>query len=113
MCLGVPHYHLKVDEQIEPLTALAQRYLNHHSCPRMMNDFQRRLDFVFDQLKAFGADALIVERLTFCTLMGGETYLLEKEAGKRGCEVVNPARYKNAVMSGWQPRPPASVGQTP
>jgi benzoyl-CoA reductase/2-hydroxyglutaryl-CoA dehydratase subunit BcrC/BadD/HgdB len=72
------------NEPDEPVAALARRYLYHPSCPRMINDFERRKDAIFNAFRESGADAIIAEKLMFCDLWGGEIFLLRKEAKERG-----------------------------
>lgn len=88
MCLGVPHYDNLVQENGDPVRNISERYLKHLSCPRMMDDFRRRLKFVFQNIEKFKADALIVDRLEFCTLMGSDNALLLKEANKRNVPIL-------------------------
>lgn len=88
LCLGQRHFDLEVSEADEPLVAIANRYLNHLSCPRMIDDFQRRLDFFTDSIKNYNLDAIIIEKLLFCSLWGGENYLLKNEIKSAGFPVL-------------------------
>jgi benzoyl-CoA reductase subunit C len=82
ICLGAPHYDTLVDEAATPFDALAERYLTHLSCPRMMDDIHRRLSYMHDQIDAYNVDAVISEKLEFCTLMAGEIFMHKKELAK-------------------------------
>ncbi|MBA7594506.1 Benzoyl-CoA reductase subunit C [subsurface metagenome] len=83
LCFGVRDFWDLVDEDAEPLVALAKRYLYRISCPRNMGH-RERVTFINDMLKEFKADGVIVERLKFCDAWGGEGAMLEwkeREAG--------------------------------
>ncbi len=82
ICLGRSHFHTLVELKDDPIRAIAKRYLTHLSCPRMMDDMRRRMAYMHDEIKEYNVDAIIVEKLEFCTLMAGETFLYKNEAGK-------------------------------
>jgi len=83
ICLGSRHFNLPVDESAEPIRALAVRYLSHLSCPRMMNDFHKRLAYIEEMKKEYAVDAIIAEKLKFCDLWGGELFIYRKDAVKK------------------------------
>jgi len=82
LCLGARHFDTPVDESAEPIQGLAKRYLGHISCPRMMNDFQRRLDDLHKKREEYSIDAVIAEKLKFCDIWGGEMFIMRKESKK-------------------------------
>jgi benzoyl-CoA reductase subunit C len=82
-CLGIMQFDLNVDENVnDPLRAIAQRYLKRISCPRMVDDYRLRLDFMNAAIKEFKVDAVILDKLEFCTLWSGMVYLYKKELEK-------------------------------
>jgi benzoyl-CoA reductase/2-hydroxyglutaryl-CoA dehydratase subunit BcrC/BadD/HgdB len=82
-CLGVMHFDLSTDENAkDPLRAIAERYLKRISCPRMVDDYQERLDFMKAAIKEFNVDAVILDKLEFCTLWSGMMYLYKRELEK-------------------------------
>jgi len=83
LCLGSRHFDTLVDENLEPPRALAERYLTHLSCPRMMNAFSDRLQYVNSIRSEFKVDAVIIEKLKFCDLWGGEIFITRREAAAR------------------------------
>ncbi len=89
ICLGSSHFDTLVEEAGDPLSALSHRYLKHLSCPRMMDDTDRRIAFVFDQVDKYHADAIIAERMEFCTLMAGEIFIYKKEAQKVNVPILS------------------------
>lgn len=87
-CLGNRHIDLEADENVDPLEALARRYLTHLSCPRMMDDFHSRLGFVESKIKENAVDAVIAEKLKFCDLWGGEMYLMKQESKRNDYPIL-------------------------
>jgi benzoyl-CoA reductase/2-hydroxyglutaryl-CoA dehydratase subunit BcrC/BadD/HgdB len=88
ICLGTRHFLDEVGTEENPLQAIAQRYLSHLSCPRMMGDFQRRLDYLLGVSKEYGIDGAIIEKLKFCDIWGGEMYLHRVESKNRGIPLL-------------------------
>jgi benzoyl-CoA reductase/2-hydroxyglutaryl-CoA dehydratase subunit BcrC/BadD/HgdB len=80
ICLGTRHFIDEVTPEGEPLQAIARRYLNHLSCPRMMGDFNRRFGYLMSLKDEYGIDGAIIEKLKFCDLWGGEIYLYRAES---------------------------------
>lgn len=82
-CLGVMQFDTATDENAkDPLRAIATRYLKRMSCPRMVDDYQYRLDFMNAAIKDFKVDAVILDKLEFCTLWSGMMYLYKRELEK-------------------------------
>ena len=46
LCFGSRFYTDQVDEDGDPVFALAKRYLSHNECPRMYGDYQRTLIYL-------------------------------------------------------------------
>jgi benzoyl-CoA reductase/2-hydroxyglutaryl-CoA dehydratase subunit BcrC/BadD/HgdB len=88
ICLGTRHFLDEVGTEENPLQAIAQRYLSHLSCPRMMGDFQRRLDYLLTVREEYGIDGAIIEKLKFCDIWGGEIYLHRVESKNRGIPLL-------------------------
>jgi len=82
ICLGAKNFDTLVDESLDPIVALAQRYINHLSCPRMMNDVKGRLDNLYKIKEDYKIEAIIAEKLKFCDLWGGELFIYRQEAKK-------------------------------
>jgi len=79
ICLGSRHFLDEIKTEGDSLQAIAHRYLNHLSCPRMMGDFNRRFDYLLDVRNEYGVDGAIIEKLKFCDIWGGEIYLYRQE----------------------------------
>ena len=84
LCVGLRHFWDLVDEDSEPLAALARRYLERSiSCPRMV-DYQARLKFVSDLAKEFKVDGIIIQRMKMCDNWGCDSALIRRQARKEG-----------------------------
>ena len=88
ICLGSRHFLDEVKQEAYPLKAIADRYLSHLSCPRIMNDFDRRFDYLLSVKKDYGIDGAIIEKLKFCDLWGGEIYNYRVEAKKKSVPLL-------------------------
>jgi benzoyl-CoA reductase/2-hydroxyglutaryl-CoA dehydratase subunit BcrC/BadD/HgdB len=88
MCIGLRHFDGLAGERDDVLGAISRRYLQHLSCPRMVNDFRRRLAHVQETIKAYGARAVILEKLKFCDLWGGEAFIWRRELTKHGIPIL-------------------------
>ncbi|PKN23927.1 MAG: 2-hydroxyacyl-CoA dehydratase [Deltaproteobacteria bacterium HGW-Deltaproteobacteria-22] len=82
ICLGARYFELPVPVGGDPLAALGERYLRNLSCPRMMDDVAGRIAHVRERVSDFGADAVILEKLEFCSMMSGESYISSHELRK-------------------------------
>lgn len=83
MCFGLKAFWDLVDEDSEPIAALAKRYIERISCPRMI-DHPRRDSFIKDMVNEFKVDGIIVQRLKYCDCWGCEGAMIEWEAKKAG-----------------------------
>jgi benzoyl-CoA reductase/2-hydroxyglutaryl-CoA dehydratase subunit BcrC/BadD/HgdB len=83
VCLGARYFDLEVYETGDPIEAIAKRYLNKFSCPRMVNAFDMRIKFLCDTIREYKIDAVITEKLKFCDLWGVENMMM-KESRKNG-----------------------------
>lgn len=63
----------------DPLQAIVKRVYERISCPRMMDDHQRRLEFVNNEIKSGNIDGVILQRINNCDLHGCENMILEHE----------------------------------
>jgi len=79
ICLGSRHFLDEVENEGHPLKNIADRYISHLSCPRMMGDFERRFDYLLNIRDEYGIEGAIIEKLKFCDIWGGEIYLHRQE----------------------------------
>jgi len=100
-CLGIMNFDMSTEENTnDPLRAIAGRYLKRISCPRMVDDYERRLDFMNDAVREFKVDAVILDKLEFCTLWSGMVYLYKKELEKTNIPHLKLSRELNSGATG-------------
>ena len=85
LCWGWKSYADLADEEIDPIDGIARRILEHMPCPRMLDQYPKRLANLLEAVKRYRVDGIICERLRFCDMWGGEIQMLQhslkKEAG--------------------------------
>jgi len=99
LCFGLRGFWDLVDEDSEPIAALAKRYLQRSiSCPRMV-DYQQRLKFLKDLAKEFKVDGTIVQRMRMCDNWGCDSAMIEWRARKDGtpCLILDREYLMSAV----------------
>lgn len=88
-CFGRRYFDQPVDEDLEdPFLALARRYMTKLSCPRITDSFEARMERINRSAEAYRLDGLICERLKFCDLWGGESFLLKHESKTSGLPML-------------------------
>ncbi len=100
-CFGSKYFHGKVKENLNPIEALAERYLLKSPCPRMIDEragHQVRLDLIKNQIKEFYVDGVIFERIAMCDLWSGEIFMLQNELKELG--VPNLILERDYILSG-------------
>ena len=83
LCFGIRDFWNPVDEDAEPMLALAKRYIENVSCPRMI-DHGGRQQFMQQLVKDFRVDGIIIQRMKYCDLWGGESAMIEWDMRKNG-----------------------------
>jgi benzoyl-CoA reductase subunit C len=79
LCLGSRYFWDLVDEEENPLNALAKRYLSKVSCPRMTDGEAKRSEFMMSLIKEFKIDGVIFQRMKFCALWWAEIFMLRNK----------------------------------
>ncbi len=87
-CLGSDYIDSNIKEDLDPIVEISRRYLNHLSCPRMVDDFRNRLKHLDTMINLYDVDAVILDKLEFCTLFTMESVLYRKELKKTGLPVL-------------------------
>ncbi len=82
-CFGGRMFWDYVDESGDPMEALAKRYHERWSCPRMC-DRVRRQDKIKEMVRDWNADGIVGERIVFCQLWGSEKVMTNLEAQDTG-----------------------------
>ncbi len=98
LCIGTRYFWDFVDETLDPLEALAKRYLSKISCPRMTDGHLKRVEFIMNMIKEFNVDGVILQRMKFCALWWPEIFLLRNKLKENGIPFLDLER--EYVLSG-------------
>ena len=82
-CFGGRMFWDLVDESLDPMEALAKRYYDRWSCPRMV-DRERRQEKIKEFVRDWKVDGIVGERIVFCQLWGSEKVMTNLEAQENG-----------------------------
>ena len=88
LCFGSRAFWTREGESGDPLRLLAERYLGHLFCPRMFNDYNRRIEYTLDTAKRAGVDGAIITYNKFCDLHGVEAVSQRMDLEKAGIPVL-------------------------
>ncbi len=81
-----------VDETGDPWTAMARRVLDGNRCPRMMEQFNTRADYIARLAREYRADGVVIESIKFCDTWGVETGALMDRLRAEGFPVLRLER---------------------
>ena len=79
LCFGERNILDDVDLNGDLLENIAKRTYYRMSCPRMMDDHERRYDFLLKEIERAKVEGVILQRINNCDLHGCENMLLEHE----------------------------------
>jgi len=79
LCFGSRSYADLVEEDGDPLVAIARRYLSHKLCPRMFGYYKQRLAFMQERIRQAKVDGVILQNIRFCDMHGSENSLYERD----------------------------------
>ena len=71
------------------LDSIAERLYYRTSCPRMMDDHMRRLEFIKNEIKRAKIDGIILQRINNCDLSGCDNMLLIHELKELNIPILN------------------------
>jgi benzoyl-CoA reductase/2-hydroxyglutaryl-CoA dehydratase subunit BcrC/BadD/HgdB len=92
LCFGGRHFAQLIDEEGDPMEAIAKRYFYHNPCPRMAGEFENRADYIKALYRGANADGLILQKLGFCDNHGVENSVLSKDLEADGIPVLKVDR---------------------
>jgi len=91
LCFGTRNFQddviLKNGES--PLDSITRRLYYRISCPRMMDDHERRLDFIKKEIKRAHIEGVILQRINNCDLHGCDNMLFTHELKELEIPVLN------------------------
>lgn len=88
ICLGSRYFDRVIEVKTSPLEDLATGYLRAPSCPRIMNDTENRIKSVKKAVYDHNIDAVVIEKLEFCSMMTGEGWILSQELRKESIPYI-------------------------
>ncbi|MFX1551532.1 MAG: 2-hydroxyacyl-CoA dehydratase subunit D [Promethearchaeota archaeon] len=71
------------------LDSIAERLYYRTSCPRMMDDHMRRLEFIKNESKKANIDGIILQRINNCDLSGCDNMMLMHELKELDIPILN------------------------
>ncbi len=91
LCFGTRNMmdDIKVKPNEDPLDAITERLYYRLSCPRMMDDHNRRLDFLKDEIKRANIEGVLLQRINNCDLHGCDNMLFSHELKELEIPVLN------------------------
>lgn len=75
-----------------PYKTMAQHIFKKTLCPRMMEDFDRRLSTIVDTVKEYHVDGVVLEVIKFCDLWGVDAMPMVTALRKKGIPVLKLER---------------------
>jgi benzoyl-CoA reductase/2-hydroxyglutaryl-CoA dehydratase subunit BcrC/BadD/HgdB len=91
-CTGSIPGFIPVETNSDPIRALTEHTFKKTLCPRMMEDFDRRLKTIINTVKEYKVDGVVIEIIKFCDLWGVDSMPLVKALRKEGIPVLKLER---------------------
>jgi benzoyl-CoA reductase/2-hydroxyglutaryl-CoA dehydratase subunit BcrC/BadD/HgdB len=92
LCVGSIQFSEMVEENMEPIRALAARYLRKLSCPRMFEAFDDRYSRVTAAARKYSADGIVLETMKFCDTWGMDAAIISEALRADGFDVLRLER---------------------
>ncbi len=94
LCFGTRNFmdDVNLESGRSPLESITRRLYYRLSCPRMMDDHERRLDFLKEEIKRANIEGVILQRINNCDLHGCDNMLFTHEFKELDIPVLNMDR---------------------
>jgi benzoyl-CoA reductase/2-hydroxyglutaryl-CoA dehydratase subunit BcrC/BadD/HgdB len=81
LCFGTRNImdDIELKNNDDPLESISRRLYYRLSCPRMMDDHIRRLNFLKEEIKQANIDGVLLQRINNCDLHGCDNMLFSHE----------------------------------
>ncbi len=91
LCFGTRNFTDDVDLRAneDPLDSISRRLYYRLSCPRMMDDHERRLEFLKDEIKRASIEGVLLQRINNCDLHGCDNMLFTHELKDLDIPILN------------------------
>ncbi len=100
MCTGSINGIKPIRQDKAPIDALAEHFLRTPSCPRMMEDFDKRVEQIVKAAKEYRVEGIIVQFIKFCDTWGVESASLGRALRDAGFKVLTLEREYGATGMG-------------
>ena len=91
-CTGTIPGLMPVQVNGDPIRSLAEHTFEKTLCPRMMENFDLRLQTIMDTVKEYKVDGVVLEIIKFCDLWGVDSMPLVSALRKEGIPVLKLER---------------------
>jgi benzoyl-CoA reductase subunit C len=98
LCFGSRFHMDRVDEDVDPVPALAKRYLARNECPRMFGEYEARLRSLANKAAQARVDGVILQNIRFCDLHGAENGLFERDLEAAGMPCLKIEREYGPIV---------------
>ena len=94
LCFGTRNFmdDVQLENNKSPIENISKRLYYRLSCPRMMDDHERRLDFLKKEIKRANIEGVILQRINNCDLHGCDNMLFTHELKDLEIPVLNMDR---------------------
>jgi benzoyl-CoA reductase/2-hydroxyglutaryl-CoA dehydratase subunit BcrC/BadD/HgdB len=94
LCFGTRNFldDVEIINGNVPMESIVKRVYYRMSCPRMMDDHIRRLEFLKNEISRAKVDGVILQRVNNCDLYGCENMMLLHELKELGIPILNMDR---------------------
>jgi len=94
LCFGTRNFldDVKIVNGSDPLESIIKRVYYRTSCPRMMDDHIRRLEFLKNEIQRAKVDGIILQRINNCDLFRCENMMLLHELKETDIPILNMDR---------------------
>lgn len=100
-CTGtIPGFMPMIVKEDSPYRTMARYIFERTLCPRMMEDFDRRLSNIIDTVKEYRVDGVVLEVIKFCDLWGVDAMPLVSALREAGIPVLKLEREYHAGGEG-------------
>jgi benzoyl-CoA reductase subunit C len=91
LCFGTRNFtdDIELKSSEDPLESISRRLYYRLSCPRMMDDHERRLDFLKEEIKRAKIEGVLLQRINNCDLHGCDNMLYSHELKDLDIPVLN------------------------
>lgn len=101
-CTGSIPGLMPIEMKGDPFRILAEYTFRKTLCPRMMEDFDRRLQIIIDTVKEYNVDGVVIEIIKFCDLWGVDAMPMVSALRKEGIPVLKLEREYRLGSEGQQ-----------